>query len=141
MSVLSKGSDFSHIKNLVLLANADGDLSQDEVKVIMEIGMKDKGMSQSEVRDVISDTEEQRLNIPKSEHEKLEQIYDLVLVMLSDGIIENSEVKFCTEVAEKFGFRKTISALLVIYMSEYAQKELTKEESISLCRINILKNI
>ena len=134
---MSKISHFNHIKNLVLLANADGDLSQDEVKVIMKIGTQ-KGMSQEEVRDVIRDTDEQRLNIPKSETDKLDQIYDLVLVMLSDGIIESSEMKFCTLTAEKFGFRKTIAALLVIYMSEYAQKDLSKEETISLCKLALL---
>ena len=132
-----KGNHFNHIKNLVLLANADGNLSADEVRVIMKIGLE-RGMSQEDVRNVIRDTDEQRLNIPKSETEKLEQLYDLVLVMLSDGIIEKSEMSFCTLTAEKFGFRKTISALLVIYMSEYVEKDLSRDETISLCKLALL---
>ena len=52
-----KGNYFNHIKNLVLLANSDGDIKRSELRVILKIGA-DKGLTHEEVSSVIRDTEE-----------------------------------------------------------------------------------
>jgi uncharacterized tellurite resistance protein B-like protein len=136
LSIFSRGKSRqqeSHIRNLLLMANSDNNISKSEIQVIYDIGIE-KGLNTEEIKDIIRDDSEKKLITPENVEDKFEQLYDLVLVMLADGIIEEDEIEFCTNVAEKFGFRKTIAALLIIYITEYRQKGLEKYAIYTLCR-------
>ena len=123
----------SHIRNLILMANSDNNISKSEVEVIFNIGIE-KGISQSKIKDILRDSTERELYIPESSHEKFEHVLDLVRVMLADGVIEDFEVKFCTDITVKFGFRKTIAALLILKMTKGLEDKLTQRAIEISCR-------
>lgn len=123
----------SHLRNLILMANSDNSISKSEIEAIYEIGIK-RGISRDRIKSILRDTKEIELFIPDNGHDKFEQIYDLVIVMLADGVIEDYEMNFCTNIANKFGFRKTISALIVIRITQGIKEKLSKKQIKELCK-------
>lgn len=122
----------SHIRNLILMANSDNSISKSEVETIFQIGIE-QGISQNKIKEILRDRTEREIYIPETPHEKFEHLNDLVRVMLADGVIEEHEMKFCTDIAVKFGFRKTIAALLVLRMTKGQKDGLTSNQIEGTC--------
>ncbi|GAB3830680.1 TerB family tellurite resistance protein [Pontibacter rugosus] len=102
----------SHITNLGALARIDGHLDPSEVNFIVAIGKK-HGMKASEVKDLISSVKNVDPQLPTNDSERFDQIYDLVEMMLADGIVDENEMNFCINMAAKLGFKKSIVGVLV----------------------------
>ncbi len=97
----------NHIKNLLALAKADGFMHDKEVAVIQKIGKK-YGLKERQVDELIKSEEKFALNVPNNIHDKINLLYDLILVVLADGVIEKNEIAFCEEVVKKFDLKKEI---------------------------------
>ncbi len=97
----------NHIKNLLALANADGHMHEKEIAVIQKIGKK-YGLKERQVNDLIKSDEKFALNVPNNIHDKINLLYDLVLVVLADGVIAKNEITFCEDVVKEFGMKKEI---------------------------------
>ena len=95
----------NHIKNLLALAKADGFVHEKEIEVINKIGKK-YGLKERQVSELIKSEEKFVLNIPNNYHDKMNLLYDLILVMLADGVIEKNEVSFIEDVVTVFGMKK-----------------------------------
>ena len=65
---------------------------------------------------------------PEGEKEMFDQLYDLTLVMLADGIIEEDEMEFVTGFANQIGFRKTSSAFIVDSILEGMENKQTQNQ-------------
>lgn len=102
----------SLLKNLVALANADEKIAKSELACIFKIG-EQKGLTKDQVRQIIKSKKAEQVIVPQSINEKFEHIYDMVQVMLADGIIEDREVGFCVDMAGKLGVRTATRELLV----------------------------
>ncbi|UOQ77621.1 TerB family tellurite resistance protein [Hymenobacter sp. 5516J-16] len=107
----------SHIMNLVALAKADGHIDEREMSFIVAVGKKN-GMRADEVRSIVGNASAVRLIIPENDSERFDQIFDLVDMMLADGVVDDTEMDFCVDMAEKLGFRKDIVAVLVRKISQ-----------------------
>ncbi len=101
-----------HIKNLGALAKIDGHLDPAEMKFIVAIGQKN-GMRPSEVRDLLSNAPSTEPQLPCNDSERFDQIFDLVEMMLADGIVDETEMEFCINMAARLGFNETIVGVLV----------------------------
>lgn len=103
----------SHLRNLILLANADGELSKAEVDVIFKIG-ESRGLKKEEIT-VLFEEElmKESIMVPDNDTERFNQLFDLVTVMLADGKVEDNEIDFCIEVAEGLGFSKAFAGVVV----------------------------
>ena len=66
--------------------------------------------------------------VPSNDSERFDQIYDLVEMMLADGIIDDSEMDFCIDMAEKLGFRKAVVGVLVRKISMGVKDGLKRED-------------
>ena len=102
----------SHLTNLSALAKVDGHVDSAEMNYILSIGRKN-GMKEDEVRTIVANSASVKLDVPKNDSERFDQIYDLVEMMLADGIVDDNEMDFCIEMATKLGFRKAIVGVLV----------------------------
>src|SRR6266704_2949954 len=102
----------SHLKNLINLAKADGVVSDTEKEYIYKVGEK-HGFKSAELDSMILESTNEEVRIPSNDSERFDQIFDLVQMMLADGSIEDSEMDFCINMAEKLGFRKAIVGILV----------------------------
>ncbi|WP_347158448.1 TerB family tellurite resistance protein [Pontibacter chitinilyticus] len=102
----------SHITNLGALAKIDGHLDPAEMKFIVSIGKKN-GMRPNEVRELLASAEKVEPQLPTNDSDRFDQIYDLVEMMLADGIVDETEMNFCINMAARLGFKKTIVGVLV----------------------------
>lgn len=90
----------SHLKNLVNLAKADGQIDKTEVEFLYEIGHK-YGLKDRQIKRILEEKENIKSEIPVSHHQKVGQLYDIVGMMMADNIIDKREVAFCEELCEK----------------------------------------
>jgi len=102
----------SHITNLGALAKIDGHLDPTEMNYIVSIGKK-HGMKADEVRHLVANAANVEPQLPSNDSERFDQIYDLVEMMLADGIVDENEMDFCINMAARLGFKKTIVGVLV----------------------------
>ncbi|MCC9165765.1 TerB family tellurite resistance protein [Pontibacter harenae] len=102
----------SHITNLGALAKVDGHVDQQEMEFIVAIGQK-HGMKKSDVQSLLANSETIEPQMPANDMERFDQIYDLVEMMLADGIVDENEMAFCVTMATKLGFDTSIVGVLV----------------------------
>ncbi|WP_018479047.1 tellurite resistance TerB family protein [Pontibacter roseus] len=116
----------SHITNLGALAKIDGHVDPSEMDFIIGIGKK-HGMKASEVRNLLSQVNDAKPQLPSNDSERFDQIYDLVEMMLADGIVDENEMEFCIHMASKLGFKKAIVGVLVRKISMGVKDGLPRE--------------
>ncbi len=117
----------SHMRHLVRLANADGVLHKNEVKFIKKIALAN-GLSEREINNIIERPTDVEIVIPESRDEKFYQIFDLVQLMMKDGEVNDAEMEFCMEVANRLGFKRVIVGVLLEKISRGINGGLTREE-------------
>lgn len=101
----------TQLSALIQLASADDDLAEKERELIFLIG-KGNGLSEKEIKDLMSKPEELHSAGNLSDDEKFELLYNIVQLMKIDSEVFLSEIKFCEDIAEKLGFsRKVITEL------------------------------
>ncbi|GAB3573523.1 tellurite resistance TerB family protein [Hymenobacter daeguensis] len=131
----------SHLLNLAALAKADGHIDAREMSFITAVGKKN-GISAAEVQALVSGAKGASNDLPTTDSERFDQIFDLVDMMLADGIVDETEMDFCIMMAEKLGFRKAIVGVLVRKISQGVKdglsKDRIKEESNSFLNYNEL---
>ncbi|OGX87070.1 tellurite resistance TerB family protein [Hymenobacter glacialis] len=130
-----------HLLNLAALAKADGHIDAREMNFIVAVGKKN-GMSSAEVQALVSADKGDNTELPTNDSERFDQIFDLVDMMLADGVVDETEMDFCIVMAEKLGFRKAIVGVLVRKISQGVKdgipRERIKEESTSFLNYNEL---
>lgn len=130
-----------HLCNLAALAKADGHVDDREMNFIITVGKKN-GVSASDVRKLVAGETRCVSDLPANDSERFDQIFDLVDMMLADGIVDETEMDFCIIMAEKLGFRKAIVGVLVRKISQGVKdavpRERIKDESLSFLNYNEL---
>ncbi|SHL01407.1 tellurite resistance TerB family protein [Hymenobacter psychrotolerans] len=116
-----------HIQNLAALAKADGHLDEREMSFIVAVGKKN-GIRADEIRTIVAGSSNHRVVVPDNDSERFDQIFDMVDMMLADGIVDDSEMTFCTVMAEKLGFRKDVVSLLVKKISQGVKDGMDRED-------------
>ncbi len=96
-----------HIKNLLALAKVDGHVHEKEEKLLYKIG-KRYGLKDRQVKTLIESNEKYQVNVPDNYNDKMNILYDLILMVYADGVVEKKEIAFCEDVVKKFGFKKEI---------------------------------
>src|SRR6185369_11246459 len=102
----------NHIKNLLALAKADGTVHKKEQEMLFKIG-KRYGLKDRQVQALIASDEKFTVNVPDNFHDKMNVLYDLMLMVWADGVIEKKEITFCEDVVKKFGMKKEIVTWLL----------------------------
>lgn len=117
----------SHLMNLAALAKADGHIDEREMSFIVAVGKKN-GMRSDEIKSVVANSGNIHLVIPDNDSERFDQIFDLVDMMLADGVVDDHEMDFCIDMAEKLGFRKAIVGVLVRKISMGVKDGLPRQQ-------------
>ena len=115
----------AHLQNLILMAKSDHSIDQSELVVIYKIGIN-RNFTEGEIKELLRCHKKTKLIIPENNQDKFEQLYDLTLVMMADGIIEDDEMNFCIDFGNKLGLRKTNAALMVTEIVEGLESEFDK---------------
>lgn len=102
----------AHIKNLLALAKADGSMHAKEEALLYKIG-KRYALKDRQVKDLIENDEKFELKIPDNHDDKMNLLYDLILMVYADGVVDDHEVAFCEEAVERFGMKKELVSWLL----------------------------
>jgi uncharacterized tellurite resistance protein B-like protein len=102
----------NHIKNLLALSKADGHMHEKEVDMLFKIG-KRYGLKDRQINALMETDEAFEINVPDNFNDKMNVLYDLVLMVYADGVVEKKEIAFCEDVVKKFGMKKPIVKWLI----------------------------
>jgi uncharacterized tellurite resistance protein B-like protein len=94
-------------QNLVLLAAADGQLSEDEGSFLLQIGNK-LGLKPEEVMPIADNLDVLSFIVPAAGIQRTLELQTLVQMMLQDGQIDPREYGLCQEYANRIGYSKAI---------------------------------
>lgn len=133
-----KKKRMNHMLNLLSVACADGKLEQSEVDMIVKIGAR-IGISSDELKRVIERPDSIKFTAPENDYERIALLYDMVLVMLVNGDIDEEEEIYCKNMAMKFGLSPKIIDLLVSKIIEMAKKNVETDKAVDQL-INVPQN-
>jgi uncharacterized membrane protein YebE (DUF533 family) len=97
----------NHIKNLLALAKADGRVHEKEQKMLFKIGLR-YGLKHGQVKTLMDSNEKFEVNVPDNHYDKMNVLYDLMLILHADGVVDKSEISYCEGVVKKFGMKKEV---------------------------------
>jgi uncharacterized tellurite resistance protein B-like protein len=97
----------SHIKNLLALAKVDGTMHPKEEALLYKIG-KRYGLKDRQVRQLIELDEKFDVTVPDNHNDRMNLLYDLILMVYADDVIDSHEVEFCEEAVTQFGMKKEL---------------------------------
>lgn len=106
----------SHIKNLLEMAIADGNLDSEEFELVTQIASR-FNMTIDEVTAIRNQPSEITFIPPSSFKAKALQLYDLVQIMLADREIHEKELKLCYQLAAKLQLNREIVDALINLLS------------------------
>lgn len=95
------------LKNLVMLAAADGHLTDSEMAVLLAVASREN-ITPDEFNKVIDDPDNVNINLPEDEDTKLAYLRDMVAMMMIDGELEEQELAICKIYALALGYRSSI---------------------------------
>ena len=95
---------------------SDGHIDDTEVKLLLQIA-KRHGVGRGRVYSVKKKMDRISFTSPDNDRERFDQIYDLVMMMMADGEIDENEMRVCNKYAEKLGFDRRIVDELVYSIS------------------------
>lgn len=102
----------NHIKNLLALSRADGHMHEKEEVMLFKIGKK-YGLKDRQLKEILEAKEKHQINVPDNHNDKMNVLYDLMLMVYADGVVEKNEIAFCEDVVKKFGLKKETVAWLI----------------------------
>jgi len=102
----------NHIKNLLALAMADGHMHEKEISLLFKIGYG-YGLKDWQIQNLIDHTGQYELTIPDNYNDRMNLLYDLILMVFADEVIEEKEIVFVEDVAKRFGMKKDVVRWLI----------------------------
>ena len=95
------------LKNLVMLASADGKMTDSELAVLLAVASREK-LTPEEFNKVIDDPDSVNITLPEDEETKLAYLRDMVAMMMIDGELDEHELAICKLYALALGYRSSI---------------------------------
>ncbi len=95
------------LKNLVMLAAADGHLTDSEMAVLLAVASREN-ITPDEFNKVMDDPDSVNITLPEDEDSKLAYLRDMVAMMMIDGELDEQELAICKLYAIALGYRGSI---------------------------------
>ena len=95
------------LKNLVMLAAADGKVTDSELAVLLAVASRED-ISPDDFNRVIEDPDSVTIDLPEDEDTKLAYLRDMVALMMVDGELDEQELAICKIYAMALGYRSSI---------------------------------
>jgi len=95
------------IKNLVMLATADGHFDDSEMAVIMAVASREN-LTVEEFNKVMDDPDSVHIEMPQDEETRLAYLRDMVAMMMIDGELDEQEMTLCKLYAISLGYSSSI---------------------------------
>lgn len=95
------------LKNLVMLAAADGRFTDSEMAVLLAVASREN-ISPDDFNKVIDDPDSVDIVLPEDEETKLNYLRDMVALMMIDGDLDEQELAICKVYAIALGYNSKI---------------------------------
>ena len=95
------------LKNLVMLASADGRFTDSEMAVLVAVASRES-ISPEEFNRVMENPDSVTIELPEDEDTKLAYLRDMVAMMMVDGDLDEHEMAICKIYAMALGYRGSI---------------------------------
>ncbi len=107
----------NHIRNLLALAQADGHMHPKEEELLFRIGRR-YGLKDRQIRAIVESETPHTLSVPEKHDDKMNLIYDLLLMIHADDRIAEHELAFVEDAVSKFGMKKEMVPWLLEFFGE-----------------------
>ena len=104
--------DKEHFIHLIQIALADGNLEDEELKMLERMGSK-LGLTKPEIDDLLAANNQSSYIPPYELSKRFEQLYDVVKMVFADGKIDDNEMRLANGLALKSGFAEEDIPLLI----------------------------
>ena len=105
------------VKNLIMLALADGKATESELALIAAIASREE-LTQEELDNLIDHPESVSIELPEDDDEKLRYMEDMVGLMMIDGDLDDNEMAMCKIYAIMLGYESDIVERMILDISE-----------------------
>jgi uncharacterized tellurite resistance protein B-like protein len=109
----------NYIKNLIVMASADGNLDKEERTLILRIGQK-RGLKARQVEELLDSKTEQSVFLPESFHNRMNMLFDLMQIIYADNNASEKEIAFMTGLIEAFKLKPEIIVQLMLLFENNA---------------------
>jgi hypothetical protein len=125
---LGKATAKSHMRNLIEIAAIDGIQGSEEQRLLEYAALRNS-ISATELKAIQANTAKVRFEVPRSEQDKFNQLYDLVHMMSVDKNIHGEELRLCEIFAIKFGYRKEVVREMIEMIRQNIEKWIGPKET------------
>ena len=91
----------NYLKNLIVLASADGTLGEDEKSLITKIGLR-RGLKAWQIEELFSDFDDHNTFLPESMANRMNMLYDLMELVYVDRQANASEIQYIKNLLDVF---------------------------------------
>jgi uncharacterized tellurite resistance protein B-like protein len=119
---LAKG----HIRNLIEVAYSDGEFDTLEVDYLLSLAGRFK-ISEAELKSIKDNPESIDYEAPHRDQQRFEHLYQLVNMMMMDGVIHDKELEICKKYAQRLNLRPEFVDDMVIAIPESREQELPSD--------------
>ncbi|MCF0182182.1 MAG: TerB family tellurite resistance protein [Muribaculaceae bacterium] len=113
--------ELGQIKNLIMLAMADGKASESELALIASIASREQ-LTQEELDNLIENPDGVEIEIPEDEVTRKRYLCDMVALMMIDGEMDDNEIVLCQLYATALGYPAHTVEHLVLDISNFLTK-------------------
>ena len=121
----------SHMRNLIEIAAADGNLASEEQR-LLEYAAHRNNISTVQLKEIQADVSKIRFDVPSNEEDKFTQLYDLVHMMTIAKNIHGEELRVCEIFAIKFWYRKEVVRQMIEMIRQNIEKWVGPKETMQM---------
>jgi len=119
----------NHIKSLLALAHIDGHMHVKEERLLYKIGRK-YGLKDRQIKEIVESKEKHVINVPDNHNDKMNLLYDLLLMVHADDVVDKNEIQFCEDAVIQLGMRKELVQWLLAAFQKGAPPRIDEWEEI-----------
>jgi len=128
---MGKASAKSHMRNLIEIASADGNLAGEEQRLLEYVAIRNN-ISREQLKEIQANASNVRFKIPINKRDKFYQLYELVHMMSVDKSIHAEELRLCEIFALQFGYRREIVREMIELIRTNIEKWIGPEETMKM---------
>jgi uncharacterized tellurite resistance protein B-like protein len=128
---MGKASAKSHMRNLIEIAAADGNLASEEQRLLEYAAIRNN-ISKEQLKEIQANASTVRFIAPANKRDKFYQLYELVHMMSVDKSIHTEELRLCEIFALQFGYRREIVREMIELIQKNIEKWIGPEETMKM---------
>ena len=106
-------TQMGQVKNLIMLALADGRVEESELALIAAVAAREN-LTEEQLNHLLEHPDLVSVELPGDEETKLRYLRDMVSLMIIDGDMDETELSMCKIYAIALGFQSTSVEQLVL---------------------------